>query len=145
MRAKLGLPAQVTAADADSLTEELLVLLQEHRVDHTSFFRSLGAVARGDTDATRRAGADPAAFEAWFRRWLPLQPDAASMDRVNPVHIPRNHLVEEALDAAVEGDLTPVDRLLEAVTDPYVERPSLERYAGPAPADLGPYVTFCGT
>ena len=31
------------------------------------------------------------------------------------------------------------------LTDPYVERPSLERYAGPPPADLGPYVTFCGT
>ena len=145
MRAKLGLPERVAAGDADSLAEELLGLLQEHQVDHTSFFRSLGAVERGDTGAARRAGADGAAFEAWFRRWLPLGPDAASMDRVNPVYIPRNHLVEEALDAAVEGDLTLVERLLEAVTDPYVERPSLERYAGPAPADFGPYLTFCGT
>ncbi|MGD8201552.1 protein adenylyltransferase SelO [Ornithinimicrobium sp. W1679] len=145
MRAKLGLPEQVASGDVGSLAEELLGLLQEHRVDHTTFFRSLGAVARGDTGAARRAGADEAAFDAWFGRWLPLRPDAASMDLVNPVHIPRNHLVEEALDAAVEGDLTLVHRLLEAVTDPYVERPHLERYAAPAPSDLGPYRTFCGT
>ena len=72
-------------------------------------------------------------------------PDPDAMDRVNPVHIPRNHLVEEALDAAVLGDLTPFERLLEAVTAPYDARPGLERYAAPAPDDFGRYRTFCGT
>ncbi|OOK83753.1 hypothetical protein BZL29_0822 [Mycobacterium kansasii] len=67
------------------------------------------------------------------------------MDRVNPVYIPRNHLVEEALTAATEGDLGPVERLLDAVTHPYAERPGLERYASPAPGDFGAYRTFCGT
>ena len=67
------------------------------------------------------------------------------MDRVNPVYIPRNHLVEEALDAATAGDLDPVERLLDAVTRPFEERPGLERYAAPAPESFGPYRTFCGT
>jgi uncharacterized protein YdiU (UPF0061 family) len=67
------------------------------------------------------------------------------MDRVNPVVVPRNHLVEEALTAATAGDLDPLDRLLEAVTHPYEERPGLERYALPAPDGTGPYRTFCGT
>jgi uncharacterized protein YdiU (UPF0061 family) len=67
------------------------------------------------------------------------------MDRVNPVYIPRNHLVEEALAAATEGDLDPLSRLLAAVTTPYDERPDLERYAEPAPEDFGTYRTFCGT
>ena len=67
------------------------------------------------------------------------------MDRVNPVYIPRNHLVEEALAAATAGDLDPLSRLLEAVTAPYDERPGLERYAEPAPDDFGAYRTFCGT
>ena len=68
------------------------------------------------------------------------------MDRVNPVYIPRNHLVEEALAAATGGDLAPLDRLLEAVTAPFDERPGLERYAEPAPQDFGAtYRTFCGT
>jgi uncharacterized protein YdiU (UPF0061 family) len=67
------------------------------------------------------------------------------MDRVNPVYIPRNHLVEEALTAATEGNLAPLARLLDAVAAPYDERAGLERYAAPAPADFGAYRTFCGT
>jgi uncharacterized protein YdiU (UPF0061 family) len=67
------------------------------------------------------------------------------MDRVNPVYIPRNHLVEEALSSAVGGDLGPFERLVEAVSAPYGERPGLERYAAAAPESFGPYRTFCGT
>lgn len=53
--------------------------------------------------------------------------------------------MEQALTAATGGDLGPVEQLLSAVTDPYVERPGLERYAEPAPDSFGPYQTFCGT
>jgi uncharacterized protein YdiU (UPF0061 family) len=67
------------------------------------------------------------------------------MDRVNPVYIPRNHLVEEALAAATGGDLHPLYRLLDAVSRPFDERPGLERYAVGAPEDFGTYRTFCGT
>jgi uncharacterized protein YdiU (UPF0061 family) len=67
------------------------------------------------------------------------------MDRVNPVYIPRNHLVEEALAAAADGDLGPFERLVEAVTTPFDERPGLERYAAAAPEEFGAYRTFCGT
>ncbi|HEV2796095.1 MAG TPA: hypothetical protein VGV65_00610, partial [Nocardioides sp.] len=74
-----------------------------------------------------------------------LSPDADSMDRVNPVYVPRNHLVEEALRAATDGDLGPVEQLLEALAAPYDVRPGLERYAEPAPDSFGAYTTFCGT
>jgi uncharacterized protein YdiU (UPF0061 family) len=67
------------------------------------------------------------------------------MDAANPVYIPRNHLVEEALDAATAGDLDPLQRLLAVVTAPYDERSGFERYAAPAPAEFGTYRTFCGT
>ena len=68
------------------------------------------------------------------------------MARVNPVYIPRNHLVEEALDAATAGDLEPLTRLLSAVSAPYDERPGFERYAEPGPEDFATtYRTFCGT
>ena len=67
------------------------------------------------------------------------------MDAVNPVYVPRNHLVEEALAAATGGDLGPLGRLVDVVTSPYDERPGLERYAAPAPQDFGVYRTFCGT
>ena len=67
---------------------------------------------------------DLAAFDAWLERWRALGPDADAMDRVNPVYIPRNHLVEEALAAATDGDLGPLDRLLDAIASPYDERPA---------------------
>ena len=95
----------------------------------------------------RRLGhAEPlVGFDEWMSRWRALSPDVESMDRTNPVYIPRNHLVEEALTAATSGDLDPLERLRVAVTAPYDERPGLERYAAPAPEDFGEYRTFCGT
>ena len=145
MSDKLGLPDGLDTAVATPLVEELLTLLQADRVDHTSFFRGLGAAARGDAEPARSLFLDLAAFDAWAERWRSLGPDAERMDRVNPVYIPRNHLVEQALAAATAGDLEPLDRLLDAVTSPYDERPGLERYAAPAPQDFGAYRTFCGT
>jgi uncharacterized protein YdiU (UPF0061 family) len=145
MRSKLGLPADVDAAEASSRVTDLVALVQADHVDHTSFFRSLGAAARGDAEPARGMFLDLAGFDAWTARWLALGPDADAMDRTNPVYVPRNHLVEEALAAATDGDLAPLDRLLEAVSAPYDERPGLERYAEPAPDSFGAYTTFCGT
>ncbi len=82
---------------------------------------------------------------AWSQRWRALGPDVDAMGRVNPVYIPRNYLVEEALAAATEGDLDPLQRLLDAVATPHDERPGLERYAATAPEDFGAYRAFCGT
>lgn len=144
MLAKLGL--QDGLDDVTSpLLDDLVAVLREGRVDYTSFFRRLGKAARGQGEPARGLFPDPAAFDAWAERWRALSPDADAMDRVNPVYIPRNHLVEEALAAATEGDLDPLQRLLDAVTNPYDERPGLERYAAGAPEDFGTYRTFCGT
>jgi uncharacterized protein YdiU (UPF0061 family) len=145
MRAKLGLPEGPDDEITSSLADDLLPLLQADHVDLTSFFRSLGAAARGDAEPLRLLFLDLAAIDGWLARWRALGPDADAMDRVNPIYIPRNHLVEEALDAATAGDLALLDRLLDAVTAPFDERSGLERYAAPAPADFGAYRTFCGT
>jgi uncharacterized protein YdiU (UPF0061 family) len=146
MRAKLGLPDGLDDAVTLPLGEDLLRLLQANHVDLTSFFRALGAAARGDAEPARRLVLDLAAFDAWAEMWRGLGPDPDAMDRANPVYIPRNHLVEEALEAATGGDLDPFQQLLDAVTRPFDVRPGLERYAAPAPADFGgTYRTFCGT
>jgi uncharacterized protein YdiU (UPF0061 family) len=145
MRAKLGLPEGLDAAVTAALADDLLTLLRDNSVDHTSFFRSLGAAARGDAEPARRLVLDLAAFDAWAQRWRALQPDADLMDRTNPAYIPRNHLVEEALTAAHSGDLAPLERLLEVLARPFEERPGLERYAAPPPGGSARYVTFCGT
>ena len=145
MRAKLGLPAGDDDSVTAPLVTDLLAQLQTSRVDYTSFFRALSAAARGDEEPVRGLFLDLAAFDAWVKRWQALNPDAERMDVVNPLYIPRNHLVEEALTAAARGSLEPLEQLLVAVSRPYDERPGLERYTAPAPDDFGTYTTFCGT
>ena len=68
------------------------------------------------------------------------------MRAVNPIYIPRNHLVEEALEASEHGDLTLFKKLLDVVMRPCDEQPGLEEYAQPAPREFTAcYKTFCGT
>ncbi|MDP9433432.1 MAG: YdiU family protein [Actinomycetota bacterium] len=145
MRAKLGLDASVDEATLSGLIEDLFPLLQQNRVDYTLFFRSLGRAARGDAEGARSLVLDLATIDGWLQRWRALGPDGDAMDRVNPAYIPRNHLVEEALEAGTAGDLQPLHRLLDVLAAPYDERPGLERYAEPAPETFGNYRTFCGT
>jgi uncharacterized protein YdiU (UPF0061 family) len=145
MNAKLGLPVGLAGDVTLQLVEELLGQLHDSHVDLTTFFRALGAAARGDAEPVRGRFLDVGRFDAWTQQWLALGPDAGLMDRTNPVYVPRNHLVEEALTAATEGDLSAFERLVDVVSRPYDERPSLERYAAPAPEDFGRYRTFCGT
>ncbi len=155
MRTKLGLPDDLDKLTATSLTTDWLSLLHRSRADHTAAHRALAAAARGNADSLRGQfldlpeidlpELDLPELDVWLTAWLSHRPDADLMDRTNPLYIPRNHLVEEALTAATEGDLSPFDRLLQVVAAPYDERPGLERYTQPAPEGLGTYQTFCGT
>jgi serine/tyrosine/threonine adenylyltransferase len=151
MRAKLGLTdaqdsADEAADDTDALITDLLALLHEHGVDHTAAFRSLSSILGGDPEPARDLYPDRAAFDAWRERWQGrVTATADDLDAVNPVYIPRNHLVEEALEAATAGDTAPFHGLLEVLQRPFDRRPGLERYEQPAPAELAPYRTFCGT
>jgi uncharacterized protein YdiU (UPF0061 family) len=149
MRQKLG----IGAADRSGLEDEYLTALaaamlgelRAHRIDYTRFFRALGEAARGREDGVRELFDGPAGPGEWFAEWLELSPDADEMDRANPVYVPRNHLVDEALAAAESGNLAPFERMLGAVTRPFLVRSGLEAYALPAPPGSDRHVTFCGT
>jgi uncharacterized protein YdiU (UPF0061 family) len=151
MHAKLGLADG--AGEDDALIDDLLALLHAQRVDFTSCFRALSSSVRGDAEPARSLFIEPSAFDAWSGRWRAQLSSRAcdrraiadEMDRVNPVYIPRNHQVEEALAAASAGDLQPFRRLLDVLAQPFDQRPGLEPYAGPAPPSFGAYRTFCGT
>ena len=138
-RAKLGL-ADDSPESGDVVTGFLEILQTEHP-DLTSFLVRLRA------GTARDHVVDLAAFDAWHERWTALGPDLDLMARTNPVRVPRNHLVEQALTAAEAGDLGPLAPLLEAVTAPYgdrPDRPDLAAYAEPGPTG-DRYVTYCGT
>ena len=151
VRAKLGLMKDLP--DDLDLAKDLLALMAESRADFTQTFRSLSDVARGSDAAFRDRFLNLSAIDLWLGRYrersveedIPADARAAAMDRVNPIYIPRNHKVEEALEAAERGEMAPFDRLLAAITSPFEGREDLEAYAQPAPDDFGPYTTYCGT
>jgi len=138
MAAKLGL----TAPDKE-LAADILKLMRLQKVDFTLFFRALSA------GTARELFAEPGPFDAWsVRREGLLAADRTaltSMERVNPVYVPRNHLVEEALAQATEGEMGAFHRLVDVVSSPFTERAGLEDYARPAPVGSAPHVTYCGT
>ncbi len=141
MRRKLGLAA-ARAEDAALITD-LLADMQARGTDFTLGFRTLCAAAEGAA-----ADVDPAWLARWWRRLdeeAPMPGRVAAMRGANPVYIPRNHLVAEALDGAESGRFDAFERLLAVVTAPFEERAGLERYALPATEEQRVTRTFCGT
>ncbi|WP_045389832.1 YdiU family protein [Falsirhodobacter sp. alg1] len=142
MREKLGLDG---AEEGDqALADDFLALITG--ADWTICFRSLSA-AIDDPSRLRVHLADDGPLEDWLMRWAARRGvDAAErMDRANPVYIPRNERVESALTAAIAGDMTEFEELLQAISAPYEARKGLERFAIQASAGFGQYRTFCGT
>ncbi len=145
MRAKLGLDGADVGDGA--LADGLLAAMEGQGADWTLAFRRLAGATEGDASILLPLFADSSAFKTWLPQWRArLAPDAAiRMNAANPAVIPRNHLVEEALEAARVGDMAPFEALLAAITNPFDATMSAERYALPAPQGLAPYVTYCGT
>ncbi len=152
MRAKLGLETE-REGDA-ALGQELLGCLHDAEVDFTQAFRSLAPAAAGHAEELRALFACTQRLDVWLDAWkarLALEERSAearteAMQRTNPVYVPRNHKVEEALEAAVErGDTGPFHALHEVLRRPFEEQPGREAYAEPAPEGGKPYMTFCGT
>lgn len=150
-QAKLGLMKELPT-DIE-LANELMAAMEGQHVDYTQCFRALSGAVRGDATAARAQFDNPSPFDQWLNHYqarheqedIPAEQRADAMDKINPIYIPRNHRVEEALEAAEQGDMTPFDKLLDVLTKPYQQHPEHEHYAGPAPTDGAPYVTYCGT
>lgn len=152
VRAKIGL---TTSRHGDlNLINDLFAALQGQQVDYTLFFRHLSSAAKGDLEPAKALFQDATLFELWATQWHArlaneaTSPEvaAAAMNSVNPLYIPRNHKVEEALTAAVEReDLRPFHALLSVLQSPFTETDGHQAYAEPAPTSAAPYRTFCGT
>jgi uncharacterized protein YdiU (UPF0061 family) len=139
-----------------SLAQDLLDRMARNGADFTLVFRVLCDAAAGPEGDTgvRMLFADSGAFDEWAAKWRrrlaqeggePTERRSA-MRAVNPAFIPRNHLVEEAIVAAVnDGDLSVFERLLSVISVPYEDHPAFGRYADPPRPDQVVHETFCGT
>lgn len=125
----------------DPLLDGFLDWLPEARPDIQTLGRALVDAAGGET-----AGFEAVTGSApWAREWLTRDVDAAVLARIHPLYIPRNHLLDEALREAVDGDFDAYERLLQAVTNPFEAASLRPELIGPAPGDFGPFITYCGT
>jgi uncharacterized protein YdiU (UPF0061 family) len=151
---KLGL-LQARPGDED-LAKDLLARMAANKADFTLTFRGLcdeaGAAATGKS--VRALFDDPQSFDEWTVRWrqrLSEEPGDATarssvMRAANPVVIPRNHRIEEAIAAAVgRGDFGPFRTLLTVLSSPNSDRPGFEQFADPPRPDQIVQQTFCGT
>ena len=154
LRNKLGL---FTARDDDpALAQDLLDAMAGNQADFTLTFRRLSdaALDPGGDAEVRRLFAEPTAYDEWSARWRqrisdePQDPAArqAAMRSVNPAFIPRNHLIEAVIDAAVNrDDFAPFEQLLVVLSKPYQDQPTLAGYAEPPKPHQRVLQTFCGT
>ena len=132
------------AAEEDrALAARLLKLMAEQGADFTNSFAAL-------TEGTARDQfTDRAAFDLWARDWearLARESDPrAVMRAANPVLIPRNHRIEEMISAAVEGDMTPFARLMQALAHPFEDREEFADLRRPPAEAERVQRTFCGT
>ena len=128
MAAKIGLAPTDAARD---LVNRLLQMMTETEADFTNSFARLA-----DQDIAHPEAAD------WRRDWQAQAPDPDLMARHNPLVIPRTHMIEAAIQAAVAGDRTPFDAMLAAVTKPFEDNDNFN--TPPRPEEVVPQ-TFCGT
>jgi uncharacterized protein YdiU (UPF0061 family) len=149
LRRKIGLSGTGEADTA--LAHDLLRLMADNGADFTLVFRAL---SEGDNDVTRALFADGSAYDAWAARWRtqlegePGTPDQrrAAMRSVNPAYIPRNHIVEQVIQAAVGAEnFGPFEEFLDVLSRPYEDQPGRERYTLPPAPEERVMQTFCGT
>ena len=154
LRRKIGLvtPQDDLEEGDDILTQDLLKLMAADAADFTLTFRLLCDAATGpQRDApVRTQFKDAGAYDAWATRWRArLAAESApqtTMRAANPAFIPRNHLVEAAITAAVErGDYQPFEHLMAVLSRPYQDDPAQSRYAAPPREEERVRQTFCGT
>jgi uncharacterized protein YdiU (UPF0061 family) len=155
MRKKLGLTEK--AAGDEELIRDLSQLMQDEHADFTLTFRRLSDLVNPLTASGGGVGCIfelPETFGPWLKRWFQrLTGDSletgqrqAAMYAVNPVYIPRNHLVEEAISAAEkQQDYEPFNKLVDILAQPFDFDATHARYATPPQPGQVVTQTFCGT
>ena len=144
MRDKLGLFGKTK--DDKKLIDDLLTWMEKNKADYTNTFCYLMNISIGNSSLY-----DDKEFINWSNNWKnrifinnnSKDESIELMKKTNPIIIPRNHKVEEALKAANENDLEVMNRLLSNLDNPYSEQKDIEDYQ--LPSNNEGYQTFCGT
>jgi len=148
---KIGLSS--VTSEGTALADTLLAVMEENSADYTRTFRQLAQVGKGPIgQAARIEFNEPAAFDAWHKRWrahleaTTTAEDANKlMKSVNPSIIPRNHKIAQAITDAESGDLSTAESLHQALLSPYKDRLDDDPFITPPKPSEVVTKTFCGT
>jgi uncharacterized protein YdiU (UPF0061 family) len=145
MRDKLGLFGE--DKNDRKLIDDLLNWMEKHKIDYTNTFCHLMEIKIDDNTYKEEA------FITWFEEWKKIsklnnsskEKQIELMKKNNPIVIPRNHKVEEALSEAYNGNLEKMNKLNNVLKNPYSNQEDIAEYQVPAPMTDEKYQTFCGT
>ena len=145
MRDKLGLFGE--DKNDRKLIDDLLNWMEKHKIDYTNTFCHLMEIKIDDNTYKEEA------FITWFEEWKKRsklnnsskEKQIELMKKNNPIVIPRNHKVEEALSEAYNGNLEKMNKLNNVLKNPYSNQEDIAEYQVPAPMTDEKYQTFCGT
>lgn len=138
--------------DDQEMVDEWWKLLHTTQADFTLSFRALADAPDRPDDYVRRFS-DPTAAQAWLdvysarikRDERPAQERKQAMNAVNPLYVLRNHLAQQAIDAAAQGDVSVIDTLLMLLRDPYVERGGYDAFSSAPPASAAHVPVSCSS
>jgi uncharacterized protein YdiU (UPF0061 family) len=151
MCSKIGLSAN---EQGRKLLDALLEIMHESKADFTQTFHGLSKALSDDRKPVLERFADQDKITVWLDDWekelarqkIDATTAITTMERVNPVFIPRNHRIEQAITAAVEqDDFNPAKKLIKILANPYLEQPESSEYMAPPEPEERVYQTFCGT
>ncbi len=143
--AKLGL-----AAGDEAFVRETLAAMAANGIDFTLFFRRLTSLAAGgDEGPLLELFGDREAGTGWLTQWRarhdPGCESIRKMEAANPIYIPRNHRVEQAIAAAGQGDFAPFHALVDLLARPFEAQPGCAHFELPPEPHEEVHETFCGT
>ena len=129
------------------LIEGYLKILNLESIDFTLSFRDLSKIINERLNLNDSIFAKSKDFNNWYLKWkqeINLNEISDEMDLNNPCYIPRNHLIENALSKAIEGDMSEINFMINLFENPYMQKNISRKYLMPSNSEEQ-YVTFCGT
>ena len=133
--------------DNSKIIDDYLKILHSESIDFTLSFRNLAKIVDQSLAVEDSVFNKSKDFSVWCRSWkkeINVANVSNQMNLKNPCYIPRNHIVEDALINAVNGDMKEINLIAELLKEPFTEKNGFEKYTL-APSSNEPYITYCGT
>ena len=129
------------------LIENYINMLHSESIDFTLSFRNLAKIVDQSLTIEDSVFKKSKDFSIWYKSWkkeINAENVSIEMNLKNPCYIPRNHIIEDALMYAVDGDMKEINLIAELLKEPFTEKNGFEKYSL-APSSNEPYITYCGT